>query len=238
MNYEIDHQKLSEQIFIIVRKVAVPAGLYIFLTFVLAFITYLIGFIALFGSVDSIIKIANPAEVEAFIEQNTLQILTLNAIVTILIYFLASGVYGMIHKSNFSVQIGLGDAFKFVLSKQGLKVLNVIILVQMVSGFLSYALNIAGFALVGFAIGVLIQFLTHFVVPAIYFENLGIVKSFQKSAAIVNQKPGLMFAFIFLTYMASLAGILFFGIGIIFTLPLNFIVAYCLYKHVAFQISY
>ena len=238
MNYEIDHQKLAEQIFSIVKKVAVPAGLYIFLTFVLVFTFYFVGFMFLFGSVNNLLKITNPEQIETFIETHSLQVLILNSIITIILYFLLSGVYGMINKSKYSQTVGLGDAFKYIFSKKGLKVLNVVILVQLLSGFISYGLNILGFSLVAFGIGVLIQFLTYFIIPAIYIENLGIIKSTQKSTAIVNQKPGLMFAFIFMTYMASLAGILFFGIGIFFTLPLNFIVAYCLYQHIAQQIKH
>ncbi|MBA5792404.1 MULTISPECIES: hypothetical protein [unclassified Flavobacterium] len=238
MNYEIDHQKLAEQILTIVRNVTVPAGLYIFLVFVVTFSCYFLGFLFLFGSVESILKLTDPQQIEVFIENNTTSILLLNTLVTTLMHFLLSGVYGIIKKSNFSQNIGVGDAFSLIFSKQGLKVLNVVILVQIASGLISYALNIAGFALVGFAIGVLIQFLTYFIIPAIYTDHSGIIKSLKQSVGIVNEKPGLMFAFVFMTYLLSLIGILFFGIGIIFTLPLNYIVSYSLYTHIAQQIKH
>lgn len=43
--------------------------------------------------------------------------------------------------------------------------------------------------------------------------------------------------FIATTYFLSLTGLFFFGIGIILTLPLNYIVAYSLYIHINEQIK-
>ena len=138
----------------------------------------------------------------------------------------------MIKKVNTQPYADLGSAFKTIFSTKGLKALNVIILIQIVSTTISYYLELAGFGLVGLGISLLIQFLTYFAIPSIYISNLSITKSVNFSVQTVNQKPGFLFAFIAFTYLLSYIGILFFGIGIVLTLPLNYIVAYSLYTHI------
>src|SRR5690606_23166469 len=127
--------------------------------------------------------------------------------------------------------------FKIILSNPVLIVLYVIVLVPMVSTGFYYLIDLAIFSLVGFVISLLLQFLTYFAIPAIYIANLGVRKSIQKSIVLVNQKPVMLIVFISVTYFLSLIGILFLGIGIIFTLPLNYIVAYSLYIHISKQID-
>lgn len=236
MNYEIDHQKLSEHIFSIIRKTSVPAGLYALLTFIVIGFLYLMAFTSTIGSLEEIAEISkDQAAFEALITQNSIEMILLNAAVGILTHFLLSGVYGMIKKSENSPVIGLSAAFKELFSIKGLKVLNVLIFVQIISGTLSYFLNQEGLSLVAFSLSILIQFLTYFAVPAIYVDNLGVRESIKFSVNTVNQKPAFMFLFMFMTYLVSMSGLLLLGIGIIFTLPLNYIVAYALYKQITSQ---
>lgn len=236
MSYTIDQQTLSERILSIVRIIAVPSGLYIFLSFIILAFLYVIGFSTVLGSFAELVKIsADPARLEELILTNSTGILMLNVILSIILQYLLSGIYGMIKASESTAIIGLGSAYRTLFSLRGLKALNVIIAVQLLSSSLSYLLDAAGFGLVGFALGILLQFLTYFVVPAIYADNRGLWNSLNFSVRTVNEKPGLLFVFMTITYILSLAGFLFLGIGIIFTLPLNYIVSYSLYSHISGQ---
>lgn len=235
MSYTIDQQQLSERILSIVKTIAVPSGLYIFLSFIILAFFYMIGFSAVLGSFAELIKISDPKVLEELILSNSAEILILNVVLSILLQYLLSGIYGMIKSSETSTIVGLGSAFRALFSLRGLKTLNVIIVIQLLSSTFSYFLDAAGFGLVGFALGILIQFLTYFIVPAIYADNQGIFRSLNFSVKTVNEKPGLLFVFMSITYLLSLAGLLFFGIGIIFTLPLNYIVSYSLYSHISGQ---
>ena len=235
MSYEIDQLKLSEQIISIAKKVSVTAGLYIFLTFIIVSVIYTVGLISLIGSPDTFIKLSNQKAAEEFITANATEILILNTVASIFLHYFLGGIYGMIKKVNTQPYADLGSAFKTIFSKQGLKVLNIIILIQIVNTAISYYLELAGFGLVGLGISLLLQFLTYFAIPAIYISNFNITKSINFSIQTVNQKPGFLFAFIAFAYLLSFIGILFFGIGIILTLPLNYIVAYSLYTHITEQ---
>lgn len=237
MNYEIDQQKLSEQIILTARKTSVVSGLYILLVFIIVFAIYSIGLFLLFDSPKEFFRLSNPIFLEELLVSKATEIMLLNMGVSMLMHYFLSGIYGIIKKGLVLPYSDIGNAFKSIFSKQGLKVLNVIVLVQMVSTGFSYLLDLAGFSLVGFGISLLLQFLTYFAIPAIYIANLGVRKSIQKSIALVNQKPGILIVFISVTYFLSLIGILFLGIGIIFTLPLNYIVAYSLYIHISKQID-
>jgi len=235
MSYEIDQLKLSEQIISLAKKVSVTAGLYIFLTFIIVSFIYMVGLISLIGSPDEFIKLSNQTIAEEFIAENATEIMIVNMVASIVLHYFFGGIYGMIKKVNVQPYADLGSAFKTIFSTQGLKALNVIILIQITTTAISYYLELAGFGLVGLGISLLLQLLTYFAIPGIYISNSSITKSLNFSIQTVNQKPGFLFAFIAFTYLLSFIGILFFGIGIVLTLPLNYIVAYSLYTHITAQ---
>lgn len=235
MSYEIDQLKLSEQIISLAKKVSVTAGLYIFLTFIIVSFIYMVGLISLIGSPDEFIKLSNQTIAEEFIAANATEIMIINMVASIVLHYFFGGIYGMIKKVNVQPYVDLGSAFKTIFSTQGLKALNVIILIQIATTAVSYYLELAGFGLVGLGISLLLQLLTYFAIPGIYISNSSITKSLNFSIQTVNQKPGFLFVFIAFTYLLSFIGILFFGIGIVLTLPLNYIVAYSLYTHIAEQ---
>lgn len=235
MSYEIDQLKLSEQIISIAKKVSVTAGLYIFLTFIIVSFIYMVGLISLIGSPEEFIKLSNQKIAEEFIIAKSTEIMILNTVASIVLYYSLGGIYGMIKKIMAQPYADLGSAFSIIFSKQGLKALNIIIVLQILSTAISYFLDLAGFSLVGLGISLLLQLLTYFAVPAIYISNLNITQSIRYSISTVNQKPGFLFLFISFAYLLSFIGILFFGLGIILTLPLNYIVAYSLYTHIKEQ---
>ncbi len=229
MNYEIDQNKLSERILTLVKTVGVPAGLYVFLSFIIVFVVYLTGFVQMTGSADALFKITTPEELEEILLKNATEILILNTIVSVILHFLLSGIYGMIIKSVTSPFVGLGAAFKAIFSRCGMKAFLFITVLQIVVTAINYLLSISGLAMVGFVIGALFQFLTYFTLLIIYIENKSIVKSVSESVSIINSRPLFFMPIVLITYVVSLTGILLFGIGIIFTLPINFIVAYSLF---------
>src|SRR5690554_2575786 len=229
MNYEIDQNKLSERILTLVKTVGVPAGLYVFLSFIIVFVVYLAGFVQMTGSADALFKITTPEELEEILLKNTTEILILNTIVSVILHFLLSGIYGMIIKSVTSPCVGLGAAFKAIFSRRGMKAFLFITVLQIVVASINYLLSIRGLAMVGFVIGALFQFLTYFTLLIIYIENRSIVKAVSESVSIINSRPLFFMPIVLITYVVSLTGILLFGIGIIFTLPINFIVAYSLF---------
>lgn len=237
MNYEIDHQKLSEQIILTAKKASVTAGLYIFLVFILVFCLYCLGIISLVGSPKELMNFSNPQFVEKILVDKATEFMILNTLLTICMHYLLGGVYGIIKEVNKKSYAGLESAFKTVFSVRGLKVLNVIIAVQLISTAISFLLQWSGFALVGLGISFLLQFLTYFAIPAIYIDGFTVLKSIRFSIQTVNQKPGFLMFFIAATYFLSLTGLFFLGIGIILTLPLNYIVAYNLYIHINEQIK-
>ncbi len=237
MNYEIDQLKLSEQIITIAKKASVVTGLYILLTFIILFVLYFFGMLFLFDFPKDLTKFTNPTFVEELLAANPIQLIILNGCISIMGHFLLSGIYGMLNNNTNVPYISLGSAYKAIFSIKGLKVLNIIIVVQAITTTVSYFLDTLGFGLVGLGISILIQFLTYFTYAAIYVHNLSLGKSVSLSIALINYKPGFLFLFIAIAYFLSLSGIIFFGIGIILTLPLNYIVAYCLYQHITEQLT-
>lgn len=229
MSIEINQTKLSERILTILKAVGVLAGLYVFLSLVFVFLLYTLGFLQMSGSTDILLQINTPEILEQFLAQNTTQIIYLNLLISIILHFLLSGIYGMIIKSTQSTLIGLTDALKLLFTKRGLKVFLYITLIQMAVNLINHFFNLYDLTMVGFSIGALLQFLTYFTIPFIYIENSGFFNAISKSVRTINSKPLFFIPLIFFTYLVSLSGILLFGIGIVFTLPFNFIMAYSLF---------
>lgn len=237
MEYEINHQELADTIVATAKKASITAGLYIFLAFIFAFFFYMVGISVIIGSSNDVMNLSDPEIIEQLMLNNTVEFLILNTIATILLHYLFGGIYGMISKLYSQPYTTLTDALKTIFSIRGLKALNVIIIIQLVTTGISFIMQLYNFALVGLGLSLLIQLLTYFALPAIYIQNLSVIKSIKQSVQIVNTKPGFFMFFIAATYFVSLSGILFFGIGLILTLPLNYIVAYHLYTHISKQIT-
>ena len=182
-------------------------------------------------------EFSNQQFVEKILVDKATEFMILNTVISICIHYLLGGIYGIIKEVNEKSYAGLGSAFKTVFSIRGLKALNVIIVVQLIGTAVSFILQLSGFALVGLGISLLLQFLIYFTIPAIYVDGLSINKSIRFSIQTVNQKPAFLMFFIAATYFLSLTGLFFFGIGVILTLPLNYIVAHSLYNHIKEQIK-
>src|SRR5690606_20316102 len=138
MNYEIDQLKLSEQIVLTAKKTSVVSGLYILLVFIIIFAIYSIGLFLLFDSPKEFFRLSNPKYIEELLVSKASEILLLNMGVSILMHYFLSGIYGIIKSGLTLPYSDIGNAFKSIFSKQGLKVLNVIILVQIVSTGISF----------------------------------------------------------------------------------------------------
>ena len=118
MSYEIDHQKLSEHIFSIIRKISVPAGLYVFLAFIIMGFSYLMAFTSIFGSIEEIAELTkDEAAFTALITENSIEMILLNAGISVFMHYLLSGIYGMIKKVNCyeSFKEGVSSNFKILL---------------------------------------------------------------------------------------------------------------------------
>lgn len=227
MDSKVNYEKLVDFLTNIIKKTAIPAGLYLFLLLIITGVLYFIGFTSVLGSAENFLKITDAKELETLMLSHSVEILLLNTGVSIILHFLMSGIYGMILENN--PVFGLGSAFKIIFTKRGLKALIYIIAIQTIVTSINYFFGLIDFNMVGFAIGMILQFLTCFTLVFIYVENKGIFRSIALSTSVVNSKPFFYFWILLVTYIISLSGILLLGIGIIFTLPFSYFMIYCLY---------
>src|SRR5690606_2041066 len=132
MNYEIDHQKLSEQIILTAKKASVTSGLYIFLVFILVCCLYCLGIISLVGSPKKLMNFSNLQFVQKILADKAYEFLILHTLLSSCMHYLLAGVYGIINDVNEKSYAGLGSAFNTALSVRALTVLDVIIVVQLI----------------------------------------------------------------------------------------------------------
>lgn len=143
---------------------------------------------------------------------------------------LTAGMLRMAADASLDNKIKTSTAFYYFTKKSGLYVFIAHFFISLVFTALSFFLQHHELSLVSLALNWIINSLTALVTPLLIFGNLSISQSFKYSARIVNEKPlTIIFLLTWNSFLAS-AGILFFVIGIFFTLPYLFCVHFALYR--------
>lgn len=126
--------------------------------------------------------------------------------------------------------VKMSTAFRFFSKKNGFYVFIAHFLISFAFTSISFLLQYSELSLVSLALNWIINSLTALVTPLLIFGNLSVKQAFKYSAQIVNKKPlTIIFLLTWNSFLAS-AGVLFFVVGIFFTLPYLFCVHLVLYK--------
>lgn len=143
---------------------------------------------------------------------------------------LTAGMMRMAADASQDNEIKMSTAFCYFTKKSGLYVFIAHFFISLTFTALSFLLQHHELSLVSLALNWIINSLTALVTPLLIFGNLSISQAFKYSARIVNEKPlTIIFLLTWNSFLAS-AGILFFVIGIFFTLPYLFCVHFALYR--------
>lgn len=143
---------------------------------------------------------------------------------------LTAGFIRMAADASLEKKVQLSTAFVYFTKKSGFLVFIAHFIISLLFTSLSLLLQHNELSLVSLALNWIINSLTSLITPLLIFGNLTILQAFKYSSQVVNKKPlTIIFLLTWSSFLAS-AGVLFFVVGIFFTLPYIFCVHLVLYK--------
>ncbi|SFJ50002.1 hypothetical protein [Myroides guanonis] len=227
---EINTRNIIDESFKLYTKIVVKSGLVLLLVAMVA---------AIIGSIVISTNFENPEEtLKNLITINPLNF-AFNELVAYIVVLsaataigsiLTAGMIQMAADASKDKKIKTSTAFLFFTKKNGFYVFIAHFLISLAFTSISYLLQYSELSLVSLALNWIINSLTALVTPLLIFGNLSITQAFKYSAQVVNKSPlTIIFLLTWNSFLAS-AGILFFVVGIFFTLPYLFCVHLVLYK--------
>jgi len=83
----------------------------------------------------------------------------------------------------------------------------------------------------GIVLAILLSFFTILMVPILVLKNLSIIDSLALCFKMTTQQPFILLLLIVVSALFSIIGLVGFCIGVIFTIPMFYIVMFCVYEH-------
>lgn len=234
-DYQLDLNLILLKTSTIYKKVFLPSLVFYIGAFAILFIAYFGVILSQFDNLqtasESIIAL-NPM---TFSIEELAIYFSINALLSVLLILCNSAILHLSWQADQTANYSLGSAVKAIFSKEGIQIAIFCFVLQFTISSISYILQINGFNSVGLIVSLITHTLTLLVVPLILIGKLNMLQAIKYSVQLVNTKPlRYLWYFIFIAIL-SISGILFLGIGILFTLPLLYIFIYALFSFILNQ---
>lgn len=229
-DFILDTRVLLDESFKIYSKIVLKAGLSIML---IAFLSALLasGYITsnFPDPQQTLTELMQLNPLEFDLDQLALYVAGLS-LATALGSVVAAGLIRMASQAYKGLPFGIATAFYYFKQKQGLYVFVAHFAITMVFTCISFLLEDLNLNMVAIAFNWILSSLTSLVTPILIFAKQPLLKAFKYSTDIINLKPlSIIFLLTWNSFLAS-AGVLFFVVGIFFTLPYIFCVYFALYN--------
>ena len=231
--YNLDFGNVFNHTFENYKKIALYAGLMIFVLFVILTIAGAGALLAAFGS---------PAILEFFKPENLrLEDLGLTTLLTIsgvsiivgaLLSPVTAGLIKMAHCAEKDEEFHVSTMFEFYTAPYFKELFLATFIVSLVSGLLSTAINYFQIPIIGFVITVVVSLFTIMMIPLIIFGKLKAFEAIETSIMLVSKQPLVLLGLIVVGSIASMVGFIGCCIGVLFTIPFMYSLYYAIYTEI------
>ncbi|MEO8517375.1 MAG: hypothetical protein ABI426_11545 [Flavobacterium sp.] len=227
---------IGEQIndaFEIFKKVAVTGGLAMLSIYITIFMLFVIG-MGFFFKADDVQMAMKNFKPETFTFNGQMIYLGAIVIFSALISPFMAGLIKMARDADNNEEVQFTSIFAYVNSPQFIDIILATTTLTVVSTgsnmLLKYYIIDSVATFLGALISLLIVALTYLVIPHIIFGKLDFIKAIGRSASqiLANFFPAILLMAI--AFILAIVGVFAFCIGILFTMPLIYIMHYCIYK--------
>lgn len=233
--YELDFGTVFEHAFENYKKIAVYAGLMLFVFFILVTITAAIGLVAYVG-VENVEEFSKKLNHLSTLKIMPLDIaIPLNAGLILISAFLnpfIAGFFKMADCGEKGEEFHVSTMFTFYKSPYFINIFMATLVVSFFSVGLSILFQFLGLNFIGTIISFTISFITLFTIPLIVFGKLNTVEAIQSSIVIVSKQPLVLLGLIIVAAIGVGLGLFGFCIGIFFTWPFLYSMEYSLYNSI------
>lgn len=159
-----------------------------------------------------------------------------NALSNVVLSIINMGIFLFASQYDQFQKISWTKYLKLIFSSIGLQIVLFTFMMQYNISWLSVLLQQNGLEMVSLIVTLVLHTLTLFVLPIAILDKTNILSAVKYSTDIVNIKPLRMLWYMVFAALMSITGVIFFGIGALFTFPLFYIFLYALYHQIRTQI--
>ncbi len=231
--YNIDFGDVFNQTIENYKKIAMYGGLVLFIFFVV-FILGLAGIFSIVLGTEEAITVLKPENLKLDnLDLYGLLILSLVSIVigTLLSPFMA-GLLKMAHNADKDEEFHVSTMFHYYKASYFQEIIIVTLVLGILKGAISVAINYAEIPLLGDLLSGIISFFTLLTIPLIVFGNVKAIDAIKNSISIVSKQPFILLGLLVVSFVAVCLGIFGCCIGIFFTLPFAYSMSFIIYKYI------
>ncbi|MFV8328300.1 hypothetical protein [Flavobacterium sp. ZS1P14] len=227
--YQLDFGNVFNHAFENYKKIALYAGLMIFVFSVLIGILIVGALIFTFG-----VSILNEKSLENLKNENFsgtfMVVYVVGAIVlSCLLSPFPAGLIKMADCGEKDEEFHVSTILEYYKAPYFKELVISTVLISLLSSGLSSLIDYAGIKIVGSLIAMLVSFFTFLTIPLIIFGDLKAIEAIKSSVIIVSKQPLVLLGLIIVSAIASMVGLIGCCIGIFFTIPFMYSMYYAIY---------
>lgn len=230
--YQIDFGNVFNHAFENYKKIALYAGLMIFV------FAILLGFLAA-GIVISTFGVSalNQKMLEDLRDENFTGLhlaiyLILGILFNCLLVPFLAGLIKMAHSAEKDEEFHVSTVFQYYKNPYFQELVISAFIITIFSTGLSEMFKLVGIEIIGALLSAVISFFTFLTIPLIIFGNLKAIDALKSSMIIVSKQPLVLLGLIIVSRIASLVGFIGCCIGIFFTIPFIYSMYYVIYTSI------
>jgi hypothetical protein len=232
--YQLDFANVFNKAFENYKKIALYAGLMIFV-----FMIILIAIVASLGIAFVGAAALSQESIEKFsLSMQELSGTALTIYVGVSLLFsciispLHAGLIKMAYCAERDEEFHVSTVFSYYTTRYFVPIFVATFLILLLSNGLSMALNEIGISIVGPVLSLAVSFFTILTIPLIIFSDLKAVDAIKYSFLIVSKQPAVLFALMALSVIGAMVGFIGCCIGVFFTLPFIYSMYYAMYSEI------
>ena len=227
--YQIDFGNVFNLAFENYKKIALYAGLMIFVFSVL--LGLVVGGIVIFTFGFSALneKMLENIKTENFTGLYMAIYIVSVILLTCLLSPFPAGLIKMADCAQKDEEFHVSTIFEYYKNPYFKELVFSTLLISIFSSVLSSILDYSGIKLVGSLIAMLVSFFTFMTIPLIIFGNLKAVDAIKSSMLIVSKQPLVLLGLLIVSAIASMVGFIGCCIGVFFTIPFLYSMYYAIY---------
>jgi hypothetical protein len=230
--YQIDFGNVFNHAFENYKKIALYAGLMIFVFSVI--LGLLAGGIVIFSFGVSALneKMLENLKIENFTGLHMVIYVITAILLTCLLSPFPAGLIKMAHCAEKDEEFHVSTVFEYYKNPYFKELVISTLLITIFSSALSEILNFNGIKIVGGLFSFVVSFFTFLTVPLIIFGDLKAIDAIKSSVIIVSKQPLILFGLLVVSFIASMVGFIGCCIGVFFTIPFMYSMYYAIYTSI------
>ncbi|MDG2431691.1 hypothetical protein [Flavobacterium sp.] len=231
--YQLEFENVFNLAFENYKKIALYAGLMIFVFSILISILLVTGLISYFG-VTGFVEAMKPENLNAasLSESSNLVIMIGTVIVVCLLSPFPAGLIKMAHAAQEDEEFHVSTVFTYYAAPYFKELVLATLLIGIFSTALSTAISYLDIPFLEILISTAVSFVTMLTLPLIIFSDLKATEAIISSLVLVFKQPLTLLGLFVVSYIASLIGIFGCCIGIFFTMPFMYSLYFAAYSQI------